>query len=318
MILFLLIALFVLCTIVLVKSSDLFTDAAEKVGKHFKMPAFIIGVTIVAIGTSLPELISSIVAVMEGSSEMVVANVMGSNITNIFLVLGVAAIIRKKAKISHELIHVDLPLLMGSAFLLVIMAWDGQVTAGEGILLLLGIVIYLTYTASIERKSKDAEAEKVVAKLGTQKKLSPRIWIVLVVSAAFVYLGAKYVVFSVIEISEIVGIGADIIAASAVALGTSLPELMVSVSAARKGNSEIAVGNILGSNIFNALAVTGIAGLFGTLVVSKEILYFTMPVMIVATVLYYFITEDKQLTMWEGLMLLLFYIAFLGKLFGLI
>ena len=110
---------------VLVKASDYFTDAAEQIGKYFRLPAFIIGVTIVAIGTSLPELVSSIFAVLRGASEIVVGNVVGSNIANIFLVLGITAIVGRKLKIAHELIHVDLPLLVGSTFLFYVndMGW---------------------------------------------------------------------------------------------------------------------------------------------------------------------------------------------------
>lgn len=304
---------FVVSLAVLIKSSDYFTDAAEEIGKYFGLPPFIIGVTIVAIGTSLPELASSILAVMGGSSEIVIGNVVGSNITNICLVLGLSAIIGKKMKIAHELIHVDLPLLFGSAALLGLCVMDGNFSFSEALICLGLLVVYLSYTVKSEKSDKEIKKE-----LGKQpkKQISPMTYIGLVISVFFIYLGAKYTITSVVNLSQILNIATNIIAVTAVALGTSLPELVVSLTAARKGKCEIAVGNILGSNIFNALAVMGFSGLFGNLIIPQEILFFSLPMMIVATLLYYFITQDKEITRWEGWMLFIFYIFFIGSTFG--
>lgn len=296
---------------VLIKASGYFTDSAEKIGLFFGLPAFIIGVTIVSIGTSLPELGSSIFAVLRNSSEIVVGNVVGSNIANIFLVLGIAAIVSKKTiKIGYELIHVDLPLLVGSAFLLAVTIWDGFFTLPDALLGITGFIIYLIYTMSVEKKQK-----RVKGKL-KKRRLELKTLIVLIVSACFIYLGANYTVESVIRLSEILNIGKETIAVSAVALGTSLPELMVTLTAARKGKPEIAVGNVLGSNIFNTFAVMGIPALFGTLIIPNSILTFGLPMMLIATLLYFFITQDREITKWEGYLLILFYIFFIGKLFG--
>ncbi|MBW2964249.1 calcium/sodium antiporter [Candidatus Woesearchaeota archaeon] len=308
----------VLSLAVLVKASDYFTDSAETIGVFLRLPPFIIGVTIVAIGTSLPELVSSIVSVFKGAPEIVVGNVVGSNIANIFLVLGLAAILGRGLKIGFELIHVDLPLLIGSAFLLGVTVWDGVFTLAEGIVCLAGLAIYLVYTIRSERVHDDDEIKKETASeiKARRKRLRWTTWLVLVLSAFFIYLGAEYTVESVIKLSGLVGIGTEIIAVSAVALGTSLPELVVSVQAARKGKPEIAVGNILGSNIFNSFAVMGIPALFATLPIPKSILIFSLPMMLIATLMYFFITQDKHISKWEGWMLLLFYVVFIGKLFG--
>ena len=142
--------------------------------------------------------------------------------------------------------------------------------------------------------------------------------IMLIISAFFIYIGAKFTVDSLVVIAGLFNIGSEIIAVSALALGTSLPELMVSVQAARNGKPEIAVGNILGSSIFNALGVMGIAGLFGVLPISSSILTFALPMMLIATLLYYFITEDNEITKWEGWFLILFYIFFIGKLLNVL
>jgi cation:H+ antiporter len=310
------ILVFIVSVAVLSKSADYFTDAAEEVGQALKLPPFIIGVTIVALGTSLPELAASIVAVINGASEIVAANVIGSNITNIFLVLGVAGIVAKQLDISFELITVDLPLLVGSTFLVSFMMWDGLFSIGEGIICLATLVLYLHYTFSSEQVHDKKEETEEVRK--NRPKFTFNLWLRLVFSAIFLFLGAKYTIDSVIYASELLNIGKDIIAISAIALGTSLPELIVSYSAAKKGQAEIAVGNILGSNIFNILGVMGVTSFFGTLRVAPDMISFGIPMMLAATLLYFFITQDKKITKWEGGILLIFYVFFIGKILGLV
>ena len=312
-------SVFVASLFVLIKASDYFTMAAEKIGLYFGIPAFIVGVTIVALGTSLPELVSSVIAVMKGSSEIVVGNVVGSNIANIFLVLGISAIIGKKMKISYELVHVDLPLLMGSAFLIALMCWDGIFTWVEGLLCLMGLALYLTYTV-FTVKEEQGFFKALIGKLGSLKKntLGWQTIAFLIGSSLFVFLGAKYTVESIINLAEILNMGTEIIAVTAVAIGTSLPELMVSISAAKKGNPEMAVGNVLGSNIFNSFAVMGIPSFIGVLVIPESIITFSIPVMLIATILYFFMTQDKEITRWEGWLLVIFYAFFVGELFSLI
>ncbi len=313
------IIVFVVSLSVLIKASDYFTRSAENIGLYFGIPAFIVGVTIVAIGTSLPELISSIFAVLSNSSEIVVGNVVGSNIANIFFVLGITAIVGKRLKITYELIHVDLPLLIGSAFLFAVIIWDGVSTLPETLLLILGIFIYFFYTASSEKNHKNVEIKKEMKEeLRIRKKLDAKTIVIIFVSACFICIGARYTIESVIKLSEIFNLGKDIIAASAVALGTSLPELTVCIIAVRKGKPEIAVGNVLGSNMFNTFAVMGIPALFGTLIIPQSILTFGLPMMLIATLLFFFITQDKEITKWEGWLLIMFYIFFIGKLFKLL
>lgn len=318
---------FLVSLFVLVKASDYFTDAAEKIGLWLGIPVFFIGVTIVAIGTSLPELISSVMAVLSGTTEFVVGNVLGSNIANIFLILGIAGIIAKKQlKLSRNILHVDLPFLIGTSFLLAIMIWDGQFTLFEGILSLSTLFIYSIYLIkSREHPEKEVRKQlqgirKEISINGKPKikiRLPPKIWFILLISLAFIYVGARYTVESVINLSQLLNIGAEIIAMSAVAIGTSLPELAVTVSAVRRGKPEIAVGNILGSNIFNTLAVMGLPALFGTLIVPSVMLTFGLPVMIIATLMFLFITEDQRITRWEGWLLLMFYVLFIAKIFNL-
>lgn len=328
MILLLWVLVFIASLFVLVKASDYFTDSAEKIGLFLGIPAFIVGVTIVAIGTSLPELISSIFAVLRNSSEIVVANVVGSNITNIFLVLGVAAIVsRKKLKVTYELIHVDLPIFIGSAFLLAAMIYDGVFTFIEALICLFGLIVYFSYAAHTQKQHKDVETQKEVkdelkeVKKELRKETKPKtlgwkIPLTLVISAVLIYFGAKYVVDSIIALSNLLNVGKEIIAASALALGTSLPELTVSITAARKGNAGIAIGNVLGSNIFNTFGVMSIPAFIGTLIIPHSIITFALPMMVIASLLYFFITQDREITRWEGWLLIMFYVFFIVKLFG--
>lgn len=309
------ICIFIASILILIKSSDFFTDSAEKIGVFFGLPAFVIGVTIVATGTSLPELISSIIAVLQGSTEIVSGNVIGANVTNIFLILGLAAIIGKNIKIKFELIHVDLPLLMASSLLLALIAWDGAITIPEGILCVLGLGIYLFYASKGQTRMK--VKEEIKAKESRKKKIV--LWkplIALIISGFFIYLGARFTVMSVVQLSELFGIGKGIIAATAMSFGTTLPELMVTLSATLKKKPEMALGNVLGSNVFNALGVIGIPALMGGLIVPGEIRLFALPVMVIGTLLFFFMTQDKEITSWEGFFLLLFYVFYIGKLFA--
>jgi cation:H+ antiporter len=225
----------------------------------------------------------------------------------------VVAIVGKKIDITYELIHVDLPLLAGSSFLLAAMVWDGVFTFSEGLLSIAGFAIYFLYTFMVESEHEHDMAIELEMK---EKKsdLQKSTLLMTVLSAFFIYLGAKYTVESIIQLSEILSVGKEIIAASAVALGTSLPELIVSATAAREGKAELAIGNILGSNIFNSFTVMGVSALFGTLLIPQSILTFALPIMLVATILYVFMTQDKQITQWEGGLLLIFYIFYIGKL----
>jgi cation:H+ antiporter len=309
--------------LVLVKASEYFTEAAEKLGLYFGMPHFIIGVTIVAFGTSMPELISSLYAALTGSSEIVAAEVVGSNITNILLVFGVVAIMARRFKITYEITRVDLPLLAGSAFFLILTLYDGKFTFPEGILAIAGAILFLLYATKTEKKLESIVPKSKlqlpgINKITDIKKRQTSTIMILLVSTVFIYFGAKYSIDAVVELSGLFDIGKEIIAFSAVALGTSLPELAVSIQAVRKKNFEMAAGNVLGSNIFNSFAVMGIPALFTTLFVPNIIIVFGLPLMIAATLLFFFAAQDREITMWEGGLFIIFYILFIGKLIGVV
>jgi len=311
---------FIISIIILVKSSEYFTNSAERVGIHYGIPAFVVGITIVAIGTSLPELVSSIFAIVENSSEIVVGNVIGSNITNLFLVLGIAAIIGKKLKVSKELLRIDIPFLLGSTVLFALTIFDGVFTIFEAMICVAAIVLYFIYMIRIQKK--DREIKKEMEKEMRKKKLDPKVWITLAIGALLIFFSAKYTIESVIVLSSLLNVGKEVIAASAVALGTSLPELVVSIVSAKNKKPEIAVGNILGSNIFNALAVMGIPAFIGTMMIPNIMISFALPMFLFAAFLasvlvYFFITHDRKITRMEGIVLVILYIIFIGKIIGL-
>lgn len=296
--------IFVVSLAVLLKASDWFIDAAERIGLSFGVPQFIIGVTIVALGTSLPELATSIASIYVGKPEIVVGNVVGSNITNIALVLGLTAVYSKQISLDGKMWNGDLPFLFATAFLLYFVLLDLDFTFFEALLFLFGNVLFLAYSFT------SGEDEEVI-----RPPLKISLFFKLAGGGALVYFGANYTIQAISELSDIAGIDPDVIALTAVALGTSLPEVIVSLNAARKGKTSIAVGNVLGSNVFNTFAVMGIPRLFGPLVITESVFSFSLPLMIVMTVLFGVMCVSSRITRWEGLVMLMFYAFFVVELF---
>lgn len=305
---------------VLIKSADWFTDTAEKIGLFFKIPSFIVGVTIVAFGTSLPEIATSVSAVLKGNSEIVIANVAGSNIANILLVLAITAIVAKEIKVDKDIIKIDLPILFGSTILLLLTTLDGKFTYIDGILSLIFLFTYIIYNLKTGREIKDGlyEIKNEENKEAKKEKIEIKYPLILLGSGILIAISADFTIKSVIELSKILKIGEEVIAVTAIAIGTSLPELATSVVAARKGKSGIAIGNITGSNIFNALGVMAIPSFIDTLTIPPDFIIFTIPALLSVTILYVFVTMDREISQWEGITLLLLYIAFIGKTFNLI
>jgi cation:H+ antiporter len=294
----------ILSILSLLKGSDWFVNAGETIGSAFGIPSFVIGVTIIAFGTSLPELASSIAAVNAGEPGIVVGNVVGSNITNIALILGIVAILGGSIVLEKEIRHVDIPILLGSSFMLWFVARDQSVSIIDAILLLLGLFIFLAYSFG------DSNTED----LTDVPKAKWNHYGLLVLGVGAVYLGAEWTIFSIEKLSAIAQINPDVIALSIVALGTSLPELIVSVTAARTGRTEIAVGNVIGSNIFNIYAVMSIPRFFGPITISQDNLDFSLPFMLAVTLLLAFMCIPKRISKWEGWVFLLFYALFIAEL----
>lgn len=298
--------IFVGSLLVLLKASDVFVDSAEEIGLSFGISPFVIGVTIIAFGTSLPELATSIAAVLGGNSEIVLGSVVGSNITNIALVLGIVSIVSKKIVLENNIWEMDMPFLWASAFMLWFVVQDGHVYLPEALVLICCIIIFLVNSFKGDEETTDSTKNP---------KASIKTYIFLLLGGVFVWLSADYTIYAIQELSTIAGIPPEIIALSAVALGTSLPEVIVSVNAARKGKTSIAVGNVLGSNIFNTFFVLGIPALIGDLKIAPQILEFSLPLMIAMTILFGLAANDKEISRTEGLIFLMFYAIFMIDLF---
>ena len=297
--------LFVVSLAILVKSSDWFIEGAENIGLGFRISPFIIGVTVVAFGTSLPELAASIAAVLNDSSEIVVGNVVGSNITNILLVISLTVMLGREINLKRNILDTDMPLLVGSALFLLFVLWDARLDKVEAILLLVGLIIFLLSSVG---GSKLEGVERT--------KVHYSSYVKLIGGGILVWLSADYTIQAIQNISEIAGINQDIIGLSLVALGTSLPEVFVSITAAKRGNTEIAVGNVIGSNIFNTYAVMGIPGLIGNLEIRPEIVSFHLPFMVAVTLVFLLVIMSKRINQGRGIYaisLLCFFLLYIIK-----
>jgi len=327
-----LIFVFIISLAFLVMGSDWFLRGAEKIGLKLGLSPFAIGVLLVGMGTSMPELVSSIAAVAKGVNEIVVANAIGSNIANILLVIGIIAIIGRKLEVGKNLIDLELPLLGVSSVLFLSIVLDGIVFPLEAAFLFAAYLIYLVYSLTTEEREKASVAvieksEEIIKKVKESKRglskyvlhlFSFRDYTVFLLGIVAIYFGAKYLIESVIGLSSALSIAPGIISVTAIAFGTSLPELFVSGRAVMEGKSEVAVGNILGSNAFNALIVVGLPGMFSALPVGASVLSVGVPFMAAATFLFILSGISRRFYHWEGMMFLILYILFIFKLFGVV
>lgn len=328
--------IFALSLFFLVLGADIFLKSAERIGLALGLSSFVVGVTIVAFGTSFPELFTAITAAFMGVTEMIPASAIGSNIANILLVVGLSAVVGKKLVMTKSLIDVDLPLLaIGTVILMgVIYPWQNEevvITRIESIILLATYVVYLLYT--FLHKEDEEEDEIKTKKIPSRKerkehivvkkqkkvnkpKIIPKDILLLIVGGVALAISARFVVLSVIEIAEFMNIGVGVVSILAVAIGTSLPELVVSVKAAVKGNPEVALGNVFGSNIFNFFVVIGLPGLFVNINVDESTFLIGFPIMVLATFLFVISGISRRIHNWEGIFFLALYLIFIGKVVG--
>lgn len=299
-------------------SADKFTDNSEKLGLSLGIPQFIIGISIVALGTSLPELITSVYSNITGVSSLVASNVVGSNIANTLLVMGVAAMWVRKIKVEKNLIKLDLPILVAVTAILIMSLLDGVFTIFEAIVMLLTYVVYLSYNFSEHRRSMVEKAEEAIDKVVHPKKrdLEPTVLLYIFLAAIGIFIGAKFTVDAITQISTVLKIPVSIISITALAIGTSLPELVVGIMAARKGNFEMVIGNVLGSNIFNATLVMAVPTFLGPLNVTQDVITVAIPFLIIATLLLTFSGIERKVFSYEGALYCILYVVFMGQLFS--
>lgn len=294
---------------VLVKSADFFTSWAENIGIFFGLSPFIVWATIVSIGGSMPELATSILWAIDGKTDFAVDNVIGSNIANTLLIWWLVAVIVGTLRVKEELIDVDLPFFFMSSALFVLFVSDGVFVWQEGVISLIMLTVFIFYTLSNDVKTDETP---------TKTKQFQFWWIVaLLLWGVGIFFWAKYTIDSVTQLWEILSIPSSIITMLVVAVGTSLPELIISVRAATQWKHSIALGNIFGSNTFNSLAVVGVPSLFVPLSASHTALAFGIPLFIVSALAFIFTTSDNKIQKWEWMALLVLYWVFVGNIIGI-
>ena len=309
--------------VVLVWSADKFVDGAVGIAEYCGMSTLLIGMVIVGFGTSAPELTVSVISAAQGNPELALGNAYGSNIANIALILGATALI-SPILMQRSVLRGDLPILLAVSILSIILVWDGSVARWNGILLLAVFAAAMAY--SIHRELKKAKLEKSESLSGNADSAEPKkvslgksvFWLVL--GLVLLVVSSRALVWGAVEIARALGVSDLLIGLTIVAIGTSLPELASSIAAARKGENDLALGNIIGSNLFNTLAVVGFAATISPMdEIEKSVTTRDMPLMIALTIALMVLGfrrggGDGRLNRIAGAVLLLIYFGYLGLL----
>ena len=290
--------------VMLVKGADWFVDGSAGIADRFGVPQLVIGLTIVAMGTSAPEAAVSITAALKGNADITIGNVVGSNILNILIILGITSAIVAVA-VAKSTIRIEIPYMIVITLLLLGLGCTGNVvTFGEGIVLWIFFIIYLVYLFRMAKNNKEQ-----VAKEENQKPLW-RLLIAAVVGLVLVVWGSDVTVDAATAIAEKMGMSQRFIGLTIVALGTSLPELFTSVSAAIKGKADIAIGNIVGSNIFNILFVVGTTALITPVVFTPNFVIDTAIAVAVGVLLLICVWKKEKLVRPAGIVMVGCYAAY--------
>ena len=307
----------VLGFVLLIKGADWLVDGASNIAKRFHIPEIIIGLTIVSIGTSMPELFVSITSAIDGYADMAVGNVIGSNICNLLLILGLSTVIQS-IKFKKETRLIEIPLTLAVTIILFIMCnIGGDITRVEGIILTILFVLFIAYTIYMGRKGEEfnPEPECLAMKEVKQTSIIKSI-LSIILGIVALKLGGDFVVEHSGVIAQNLGISEKVISLTIIAIGTSLPELVTSVTAAIKGDSDIAIGNILGSNIFNILLILGASAVIAP--ITYNFSYNNQIwVLIIGTVLlalFPFIGKKNEMTRTNGVSYLILYAIYLAGL----
>lgn len=298
----------------LVRGSGLFVTGAKQVGASFGMSPFAIGVLIVGFGTSLPEFASSVAAAINRSTEIVVANAVGSNITNILLIVGTLAVLSGGVIIKRDLLKSELPVFFISTTLFIAIVFDGTVDRIEALLLLGTFASYVWYLFVDSNSNNSAEAIKE----NNRPKLETKSFVYIVIGVAAVLVGAHYTVEMVVNIATALSVPVGLVSIGAIALGTSLPELFVSIQSIKDGEAELAIGNIFGSNAFNMLIVVSVPALITPLVADEVVMDLGLKILMAASAIFFVIGLARHVMRWEGMMMLLFFLFFVAKLISFV
>ena len=293
--------------VLLIKGADFFVKGSSAIARKFGVPQIIIGLTIVAMGTSAPEAAVSISAALNGSADITIGNVLGSNIMNILIILGVTALIAPVA-VEKSSIRIDIPFMFGVSVLLPLFGLLGRsIDRWEGVVLLL---LFGTYMFYLFKEAIDSDAEEELEERPIYGQGNIWTYLMVVFGLAMIIGGSKLTVLGATDIAEALGVSQRMIGLTVVAFGTSLPELVTSATAARRGHAGLAVGNIVGSNIFNVLLVTGLTAVITPVAFIRDFLPDAAVAAAAAVVLWLFVFHTKRLGRIGGAVLLLGYAAY--------
>lgn len=296
--------------VLLIKGADVFVDGAADLAKKLGIPSLVVGLTIVAMGTSAPELAVSVSAAVKGSNSLAVSNVIGSNVFNILVVLGCCALF-KPVKVTAELLKRDYPICIGaSVILLAFLAIGGNISRIEGFIFLALMICYIALTVKSALKNRAAEE-------ADSEKFSPwKCGLSIVLGAAAIVFGGDMVVDNATEIGLAFGMTEALVGLTICAIGTSLPELVTSIVAAKKGQTDMAVGNVVGSNLFNILFILGVSGSISPILINSEKVLDTVTdcsiCLAVAVLAYIFSITGKKISRSEGGIFVVCYICYMA------
>jgi cation:H+ antiporter len=306
----------------LVAGADVLVRGASRLALSLGISPLVVGLTVVAFGTSAPEVAVSVGAVLEGKTDMALGNVVGSNIFNVLFILGVSALIVPLV-VNIQLIRQEVPIMLGASLLLLLLSLDGRLSMNDGVLLLIVLTAYTVFLVLQSRREGQA-AQTEYAQEFTPK--APALWLdrmwvqllLIAVGLALLVMGSDWLVQASVTIAKSMGVSDLVIALTIVAAGTSMPEVATSVMAAIKGERDIAVGNVVGSNIFNALGCMGVASLVSGqagLLVPQAALNFDLWVMVaVALACVPVFMTGRMIARWEGAVFLGYYVAYVTYL----
>ncbi|AEY02281.1 Ca2+/Na+ antiporter [Oceanimonas sp. GK1] len=306
---------------VLVWSADRFVDGASATARYAGMPPLLIGMVIVGFGTSAPEIVVSIISALEGNPGLALGNAYGSNIANIGLILGVTALISPIA-VHSQVLRKELPILLLITLLSLSLLWNGWLARPDAVMLLVVFVLLMAWSIGQGLKDgSDSMAADEVKELDENRMTLKQALFWLVAGLVLLIISSRFLVWGAVNVAQAFGVSDLIIGLTIVAVGTSLPELASSIAAIRKNEHDLALGNVIGSNLFNTLAVVGLAGIIHPLEVAPEVISRDFMVMIVLTLSLFvlgfgFRGRQGRINRFEGAFLLAVYLAYTGWLAG--
>lgn len=304
--------------VMLIKGADWFVDGASKIADKFGIPQLVIGLTIVAMGTSAPEAAVSITSALQGSAGITIGNVVGSNIMNVLVILGLTSVITA-IPVQKSTVKYEMPFLIGMTALLSAMGLikadaaqpAGVITRLEGVILWVFMIVYLLYLLKMAKSGEGSVEETEGA--GKDDKMW-KLLLLVIIGAGLIVFGSNVTVNAATELAKMFGMSERFIGLTIVAFGTSLPELVTSVTAATKGKADIAIGNIVGSNLFNILFVVGTTALITPVVYSASFLVDSIVSLVAVIFLWICVVRDKKLGRIGGIVMLLGYAGYFAYL----